>query len=91
MLVANYDKHKEDEENKVNIFIVGRFDCPKVALCRILSDKMKKDKCLVNINFMMSFETQFDQNREKLIKEDITFLEYSESPLIYIEVKLSLI
>jgi len=84
MFCVNSDKQLENEENTLIVNILGKIDCPKVTLCKNIADNiLKKTKFLIRINFHIEFETQFDVLREKLLQEDIDFLPFEHSPILY--------
>lgn len=70
------------------LYIVGRLDCPRTTHCRfIIDDMLKKIKNLHKVEFVLSFETQYDRLKEELVKENLKFMDI-ECPMIYIEVIL---
>jgi hypothetical protein len=85
--------NKEDKHDKImntvpSIYIVGKLDCPKVNLCRhMVNDIAKKQVANVKFEFILAFETPFEFLVEELIKENIEFLEFKSSPIIYIQVE----
>jgi hypothetical protein len=91
MLKVNSDKHLENEANTITVHILGRLDCSKVTLCKqIAENMMKNSKYLIKFEFEIEFETQFDFSKEILLKEDLNFLSYETSPIIYYKVIISL-
>ena len=84
MFCVNSDKQLENEENTVTVNILGKIDCPKVTLCKHIAENIsKKTKFLIRFNFQIEFETQFETLRKKLLEEDLNFLPFEESPLLY--------
>jgi hypothetical protein len=76
-----------DSYRKLNFYIVGRLDDPKISLLRHMVEEIMKKKIQnVSFEFVLAFETPFDLYVEDLIKEDNDFLNFSESPLVYIQV-----
>ncbi len=77
---------KEVTDNQ-HICIIGTLDCPKVTMCRqIIEDLKKRDIASAKFEFILAFETPFEQHREELFKEDLEFLKYKSSPIIYSKV-----
>jgi hypothetical protein len=90
MLNVNSDKQVENEANTIIIYVLGRLDCTKVTLCKQIAEKIVKNskrKYLIRFEFEIKFETQFDLLKENLIKEDLDFLSFQSSPIIYYKVK----
>jgi hypothetical protein len=76
-----------DSNRKLNIFIVGRLDDPKISLLRhVVEEIMKKKIPNLSFEFVLAFETPFDLYVEDLIKEESDFLNFPDSPIIYIQV-----
>jgi len=70
------------------IHIDGKFGCNQTSLCTLIANDIN-EKISPNINFEFEilFETQLEKKRNELIKEDPSFLEYKESPIIHLTVK----
>ena len=69
------------------LVILGRIDCPKTTHCRALVGEIL-DKISSNhmkVHFVISFETQFDDLRNYLLKKSLGFIDFDESPIIYIQ------
>jgi hypothetical protein len=77
----------DKNSNIPHIFIIGRLDCTKLTLCRQIVEDLLKKNVNLKFEFVMAFETPFEIYREGLIKENIEFLEYPNSPIIFIQVK----
>ncbi len=72
---------------ELEIYIIGRLDCPKITMCRqAVEDLKKRNVTSAKFEFNLAFETPFEQYREELLKENLEFLKYTESPIIYIKV-----
>ena len=66
------------------IYILGRLDCPRVTHCKALTgDLVAKIPQCPKFEFVLKFETEFEEEKKKLLKENISFLNYSQSPIIY--------
>jgi len=90
MLNVNTDNQIENEANTIIVYVLGRLDCSKVTLCKQIAEKMLKNsnrKYLISYEFLIEFETQFDLLKENLIKEDLQFLSFQSSPIIYYKVR----
>lgn len=75
--------------NNSTIYVIGKLDCQKVTLCRlIVEDLDKKQTCLVKFEFQLYFENQFECYYNELLKDNINFMEYKQSPIIYIKVRM---
>ena len=71
------------------IVILGRIDCPRLTHCRaLISNILDKisDKNM-KTHFVICFETQFESLRNYLLKQDLGFIDYPDSPIIYIQEK----
>jgi hypothetical protein len=67
--------------------ILGTLDCSKVNLCRLIVEElMKTPNSNAIFEFILAFETPFEQYRDELLKENTEFLKFPSSPIIYIEV-----
>ncbi len=76
------------EKIKLKILIIGRLDDPKISLLRHIADELMKKKTVdVSFEFVLAFETPFDLYVEDLIKEESEFLNCTQSPIIYIQVR----
>jgi len=71
------------------INIIGKFGCKETSLCTLIENDVK-EKINANIKFKIRifFETQLEAERNELIKEDPNFLEFKESPVVYLTVKI---
>lgn len=68
------------------VCIVGRIDCTKVTLIRYILQELKKRKeNKYDYNIVLAFETPFEFYIDELIKKNAEIMNYSKSPLIYIE------
>ena len=66
------------------IVIVGRMDCERIMHVKmIISDIQNKIKDIPEFEFKLDFETQFNIYKDELLKEDLGFLKYTQSPIIY--------
>ena len=88
------NKDKKQKENELDIdiscdtiVILGRVDCPKLTHCRklisLILDKITAKK--METHFVTCFETQFEFLRNYLLKQNLGFIDYSESPIIYVQ------
>ena len=88
------EKDGKKRENELDIevtsdtiVILGRIDCPKLTHCRILIsqilDKINSKK--MQTHFVTCFETQFEFLRNYLLKQNLGFIDYPDSPIIYIQ------
>ena len=73
----------------MTIKIVGRMDCTKTTLCRQIVEDLYSKKINKNVKFefVIAFETPFEFMIEEIKKENLEFINYTNSPVIYIEVK----
>ena len=85
---------EQTQENELNvnfgvdtIVILGRIDCPKVTHCRELISKIldKISSKKMKTHFVTCFETQFENLRNYLLKQDLGFIDFQDSPIIYIQ------
>ena len=69
------------------IVILGRIDCAKLTHCRILISKIldKISSKKMQTHFVTCFETQFEFLRNYLLKQNLGFIDYPDSPIIYIQ------
>ena len=85
---------KKIQENELDInfdvdtlIILGRIDCPKLTHCRVLIsnilDKISEKK--MKTHFVICFETQFEFLRNYLLKQNLGFIDFPDSPVIYIQ------
>ncbi len=66
------------------IVILGRYDCPRVNhLQSFIEELVSKVKGFPNVQPMLCFETEFEARREELLKENLGFLKFKQSPIIY--------
>ena len=77
------------KEGEDTLVILGRIDCPECTwsekIIEEVIDKLKEDK--MSVKFSLFFETQFEEMRDKLLQENLLFLEYASSPIIFINEK----
>ena len=85
---------EQTQENELNVnfgvdtlVILGRIDCPKVTHCRELISKIldKISSKKMKTHFVICFETQFENLRNYLLKQDLGFIDFQDSPIIYIQ------
>ena len=85
---------EQTQENELNVnfgvdtlVILGRIDCPKVTHCRELISKIldKISSKKMKTHFVTCFETQFENLRNYLLKQDLGFIDFQDSPIIYIQ------
>ena len=71
------------------IVILGRIDCPRLTHCRTLISNILDKISAKNMktHFVICFETQFESLRNYLLKQDLGFIDYPDSPIIYIQEK----
>ena len=88
------NKDQKQKENDLDIdvaedtiVILGRIDCPKLTHCRKLVsqilDKISSKK--MQTHFVTCFETQFEFLRNYLLKQNLGFIDFPDSPIIYIQ------
>ena len=88
------NKDQKQKENELDIdvaedtiVILGRIDCPKLTHCRKLVsqilDKISSKK--MQTHFVTCFETQFEFLRNYLLKQNLGFIDFPDSPIIYIQ------
>ena len=71
------------------INIIGKYGCDQTTLCTLIEHDVKeKINCNIKFNLEIFFETQLEAKRSELIIEDPGFLEYKESPIIYLTVNI---
>lgn len=86
-----HEVHSDVKNQNINIltqiYIVGKLDCPKISLCKQIVNELEIRKIGdYKFEFVLAFETPFEFHVEELVKENLEFLEYKESPIIYIQV-----
>ena len=70
----------------MTIYILGRYDCPRLTHCKtLIADLISKDPSFQKVEFITEFETQFDLLRDELMKESLSFVKYTYSPIIYLQ------
>ena len=70
----------------MTICILGRYDCPRLTHCKtLIADLISKDPSFQKVEFITEFETQFDLLRDELMKENLSFVKYTYSPIIYLQ------
>ena len=70
----------------MTIYILGRYDCPRLTHCKtLIADLISKDPSFQKVEFITEFETQFDLLRDELMKENLSFVKYTYSPIIYLQ------
>ena len=69
------------------LVVLGRIDCPKLTHCRALIGEIldKINSIHLKVHFVECFETQFDNLRNYLLKKNLGFIDFDESPIIYIQ------
>ena len=68
----------------MTIYILGRLDCPRISHIKAtVADLTATVPDLPKFEFKLEFETQFELEKELLLKEDLSFLKYPNSPIIY--------
>ena len=69
------------------LVILGRIDCPRLTHCRVLISNIldKISSKNMKTHFVICFETQFESLRNYLLKQDLGFIDYPDSPIIYIQ------
>ena len=73
-------------EKSMTIYILGRYDCPRLTHCKVLvSDLISNTPSFQKVEFITCFETQFDLCRDELMKENLSFVNYTYSPIIYLQ------
>ena len=87
------NKDKKQKENELDIdvttdtiVILGRIDCPRLTHCRKLVAQILDKIYAKNMktHFVTCFETQFEFLRNYLLKQNLGFIDYPDSPIIYI-------
>ena len=74
------------EEKSMTIYILGRYDRPRLTHCKaLISDLISKNPSFQKVEFITCFETQFDLYRDELMKENLSFVNYTYSPIIYLQ------
>ena len=86
------EEKKPDNELDINfgvdtLVILGRIDCPKLTHCRVLISNIldKISSKNMKTHFVICFETQFESLRNYLLKQNLGFIDYPNSPIIYIQ------
>ena len=73
-------------DKSMTIYILGRYDCPRLTHCKtLIADLISKDPSFQKVEFITEFETQFDLLRDELMKENLSFVKYTYSPIIYLQ------
>ena len=92
MTEKNKTEKKPDNELDINLgvdtlVILGRIDCPRLTHCRVLISNIldKIESKNMKTHFVICFETQFESLRNYLLKKDLGFIDYPDSPIIYIQ------
>ena len=69
------------------LVILGRIDCPRLTHCRALISNILDKITAKNMktHFVICFETQFESLRNYLLKQNLGFIDYADSPIIYIQ------
>ena len=69
------------------LVILGRIDCPKLTHCRTLISNILDKITSKNMktHFVICFETQFESLRNYLLKQNLGFIDFPNSPIIYIQ------
>ena len=88
----NKTEKKPDNELDINfgvdtLVVLGRIDCPKLTHCRALISNIldKISSKNMKTHFVICFETQFESLRNYLLKQNLGFIDYQDSPIIYIQ------
>ena len=91
-MTDNKTEKKPDNELDINfgvdaLVILGRIDCPKLTHCRALISNIldKISSKNMKTHFVICFETQFESLRNYLLKQNLGFIDYQDSPIIYIQ------
>ena len=79
----------ENFDYETVIHIIGKFGCDQTTLCTLIEEDTKK-KISQNLKYEIEilFETGLKAKRDQLIIEDPEFLEYKDSPIVYLTVKI---
>ena len=73
-------------DKSMTIYILGRYDCPRLTHCKALvSDLISNSPSFQKVEFLTCFETQFDLFRDELMKENLGFVNFTYSPIIYLQ------
>ena len=76
----------EKKKQKDTLVILGRYDCPRVThLKSFIEELVSKVKDFPVVEPILCFETEFEAKRESLLKENLDFLKYQKSPIIYLQ------
>jgi cyclophilin family peptidyl-prolyl cis-trans isomerase len=69
------------------LVILCRIDCPRLTHCRALISNILDKITAKNMktHFVICFETQFESLRNYLLKQNLGFIDFSDSPIIYIQ------
>lgn len=77
----------EGYDNETIINVIGKYGCDQTTLCTLIEHDIKeKIDSNIKFHFDIFFETQLQSKRKELIIENPGFLEYKESPIIYLTV-----
>ena len=87
MSVKNQENELDINFGVDTIVILGKLDCPKLTHCRVLISNIldKISEKGMKTHFVACFETQFDCYRNYLLKQDLSFIDFPDSPIIYIQ------
>ena len=76
-----------NKENKIQLLVIGRIDCFRVAALKyIVKDYNKINNNTLHVDFELHFETNFEKFREKLLKDNVDSA-VAISPVVYLIVK----
>ena len=65
------------EEKSMTIYILGRYDCPRLTHCKaLISDLISKNPSFQKVEFITCFETRFDLCGDELMKEKKIYISY---------------
>ena len=91
-MTENKNKKKTINELDINfdqdtLVILGRIDCPRLTHTRALISNILDKITAKNMktHFVICFETQFESLRNYLLKQNLGFIDFSDSPIIYIQ------
>jgi hypothetical protein len=70
------------------IHIIGKFGCHQTTLCTLIEEEtIKTINPNLKYDIQILFETALKAKRDQLIIENPEFLEYKDSPIVYLAVK----
>lgn len=76
-------------EGVQTLVVLGRFDCARTIHCQhMIENVLNKIRAeQIDIKFNLYFEAQFEEIRDKLLMQNLGFLEFNLAPLIFIQEK----